>query len=133
MASNDAYGCSLGRRFSQACAPPTRTREADDDRRRPAPRHRRRRARPHAASVTRTIDYRRIEREAFVELNAVRANPSAYAANLSVLLPLFNGKLIKKPGMTVSIRTNEGASAVREAISALQRQAPIRASRCRLE
>src|SRR4051812_5840182 len=72
-----------------------------------------------------TVDYRRIEREVLTELNAVRANPSAYAANLSALLPLFNGNLIKKPGMTVSIRTNEGASAVREAIAALQRQAPL--------
>jgi len=72
-----------------------------------------------------SVDYRRIEREVLAELNAVRANPSAYAANLSALLPLFNGNLIKKPGMTVSIRTNEGASAVREAIAVLQRQAPL--------
>ena len=72
-----------------------------------------------------TVDYRRIEREVLVELNAVRANPSAYAAHLSALLPLFNGNLIKKPGMNVSIRTNEGAAAVREAISALQHQAPV--------
>jgi uncharacterized protein YkwD len=59
------------------------------------------------------------------ELNAVRANPSPYAANLYELLPLFHGTLIKKPGMMVSIRTNEGAPAVREAINALQRQAPL--------
>jgi uncharacterized protein YkwD len=78
---------------------------------------------PTPASTT--VDYRRVEREVLVELNAVRANPPAYAANLSALLPLFNGTLIKKPGMTVSIRTNEGASAVREAIGALQRQAPL--------
>jgi uncharacterized protein YkwD len=72
-----------------------------------------------------TVEYRRIERDVLVELNAVRTNPSAYAAHLSALLPLFNGNLIKKPGMTVSIRTNEGAAAVREAISALQHQAPV--------
>jgi uncharacterized protein YkwD len=78
---------------------------------------------PPPASTT--IDYRRIEREVLAELNAVRANPSAYAANLSALLPLFNGNLIKKPGMTVSIRTNEGTAAVREAIAVLQRQAPL--------
>lgn len=71
------------------------------------------------------VDYRRIEREVLVELNAARTNPAAYAANLSALLPLFNGNLISKPGMTVSIRTNEGAGAVREAIAALQRQAPV--------
>src|SRR3954470_24228318 len=58
---------------------------------------------PTPASTT--VDYRRVEREVLVELNAVRANPPAYAANLSALLPLFNGTLIKKPGMTVSIRT----------------------------
>lgn len=72
-----------------------------------------------------TVDYRRIEREVLTELNAVRANPGGYAANLSVLVPLFKGNLIMKPGMTVSIRTNEGASAVREAINALQRQAAV--------
>ena len=55
----------------------------------------------------------------------MRANPSPYAANLYELLPLFHGTLIKKPGMMVSIRTNEGATAVREAINALQRQAPL--------
>ena len=72
-----------------------------------------------------TVDYRRLEREVLTELNTVRANPSAYATYLSELVPLFNGKLIKKPGMTVTIRTNEGATAVREAINALQRQAPV--------
>jgi uncharacterized protein YkwD len=72
-----------------------------------------------------TVDYGRIEREVLVELNAARTNPKAYAEHLSALLPLFNGNLIKKPGMTVSIRTNEGAAAVREAIAALQRQAPV--------
>jgi uncharacterized protein YkwD len=70
-------------------------------------------------------DYRRIEREVLTELNAARTNPPGYAAHLSALLPLFNGDLIKKPGMTVSIRTREGAAAVREAIDALKRQAPV--------
>lgn len=80
---------------------------------------------PETQAPATTVDYRRIERETLAELNSVRANPAGYVANLSALLPLFNGTLIKKPGMTVSIRTNEGAAAVREAINALQHQAPV--------
>lgn len=80
---------------------------------------------PASSAPTTAIDYRRLEREVLLELNSVRANPAGYVANLSALLPLFNGNLIKKPGMSVSIRTNEGAAAVREAIAALQRQAPV--------
>lgn len=80
---------------------------------------------PVTPSPVGSPDYRRIEREVLAELNAVRANPAGYAANLSALLPLFNGTLIRKPGMSVSIRTTEGASAVREAIAALQRQAAL--------
>ncbi|HEY4306895.1 MAG TPA: CAP domain-containing protein [Gemmatimonadaceae bacterium] len=72
-----------------------------------------------------TVDYRRMEREVLVELNAVRTNPSGYASYLSALLPLYNGTLIRKPGLTVLIRTNEGPSAVREAIAALQHQTAL--------
>lgn len=72
---------------------------------------------PHADD-----DYRRIEREVVAELNAARANPAAYAANLSALLPLFSGTLFRRPGAPAPIRTQEGPAAVREAINALNRQ-----------
>jgi uncharacterized protein YkwD len=74
---------------------------------------------PAASTAT---DYRRLEREIVDELNAARANPRAYASNVSALLPYFGGKLLKRPGWPVAVQTVEGASAVREAVSALQSQ-----------
>lgn len=71
-----------------------------------------------------TMDYRRLEREVFAELNAVRVNPSAYAKHLSDMIPLFNGTLRQRPG-SVAIRTNEGAAAVREGVNALLGQAAV--------
>src|SRR5436853_318136 len=63
---------------------------------------------PAMANAPRTdADYRRIEREVLIELNAVRSNPSAYAAHLQALLPYFNGNLLRRPGSAVAIRTRE--------------------------
>jgi uncharacterized protein YkwD len=70
-------------------------------------------------------DYRRIEREVLAELNLVRGNPPAYAAKLEQMLPLFSGNLRRQPGSNVSIRTQEGAAAVREAIDVLRSQKPL--------
>jgi uncharacterized protein YkwD len=70
-------------------------------------------------------DYRRIEREVLAELNLARGNPAAYAAKLEAMLPLYNGNLRRQPGSNVSIRTQEGAAAVREAIDVLRRQKPV--------
>jgi uncharacterized protein YkwD len=72
-------------------------------------------------------DYARIERDVISELNAVRTNPAAYAANLEALLSTYNGTLTKRPGWPMAVRTNEGASAVREAIAALRAQARLNA------
>jgi uncharacterized protein YkwD len=70
-------------------------------------------------------DYRRIEREVLTELNLARSNPAAYASKIEQLLPLFNGNLRRQPGSNVSIRTQEGAAAVREAVDVLRRQPAV--------
>lgn len=76
------------------------------------------------APTSTTADYRRLEQEVFAELNAARTNPQAYAANVSALLPLFDGNVLVMPG-GVRIRTSEGAAAVREAVDALNRQPKV--------
>jgi uncharacterized protein YkwD len=77
-------------------------------------------------SVVRTAaDFRRIEAEVYADLNAARASPQAYSAHLTELLPLFSGNLIRRPGWPYPVQTNEGASAVREAISALATQSSV--------
>jgi uncharacterized protein YkwD len=68
------------------------------------------------------LDYRRIEREIVDELNAVRANPPAYSANISALLPYYSGTLLRRPGVATPLQTQEGAGAAREAIDALRSQ-----------
>jgi uncharacterized protein YkwD len=57
------------------------------------------------------------------ELNRVRTDPAGYAAFLEALLPQFDGKVWRSPqGL---LETEEGARAVREAIAALRRTAPM--------
>jgi uncharacterized protein YkwD len=70
-------------------------------------------------------DYRRIEAELMVELNAARANPPGYSAYLSQLLPGFSGNLLRRPGWPAPVQTQEGAAAVREGIDALKSQIPV--------
>jgi uncharacterized protein YkwD len=77
------------------------------------------------SATTADNDYRRIEREVVQELNAARTKPRAYASNVSALLPYFSGNLLKHPGWPVPVQTVEGASAVREAVSALQTQQAV--------
>ena len=59
------------------------------------------------------------EQAIFEETNRVRANPAAYAAELENLRQYFDGKLLKLPGQT-PMETEEGVSAVEEAIQALK-------------
>jgi uncharacterized protein YkwD len=77
-----------------------------------------------AESVTTSVDYRRVEREVVVELNAVRRDPAGYAANLEQLIPLFDGNVLRRSNHPVGTRTTEGPAAVREAVAALQAQTP---------
>jgi uncharacterized protein YkwD len=58
------------------------------------------------------------------EVNAMRANPAAYAANLEQRLPFYKGKILRMPKRT-PLQTNEGASAVKEAIRALRSAKPL--------
>lgn len=74
---------------------------------------------------TGAVDYRRLEREVVDELNAARTNPRAYSANASALLSLFNGNLLRRPGASAAIRTQEGAAAVGEAVEAMNKQAAV--------
>ena len=57
------------------------------------------------------------------EINAARADPRAYAQALRGDLPHFHGALFEPPGGD-PLMTNEGASAVQEAIADLERRAP---------
>ena len=62
--------------------------------------------------------------EIHTETNLVRRNPATYAKHLEAMLPRFDGKLLERPGR-VTLRTDEGAAAVREAIAALRARQPM--------
>jgi uncharacterized protein YkwD len=66
-----------------------------------------------------------LERGILAESNLARTDPAGYAAHLERLLPWFDGAVLRRPGTTVGLRTNEGAAAVREAIAFLRRQKPV--------
>lgn len=63
------------------------------------------------------------ERELLSEINQVRAHPQAYIAYLENLKPLFSGKQYKTQTLTVT--TEEGWSAVEEAIKFLRGAKPV--------
>jgi uncharacterized protein YkwD len=63
------------------------------------------------------------ERELLSEINEVRAHPQEYIAYLQRLKPLFNGKQYKTATMTVT--TEEGWSAVEDAIEFLRATKPV--------
>jgi len=63
-------------------------------------------------------------RDVVNEINLVRTNPGAYVAVLEQTLPLYEGNDLTRPGR-ITLRTNEGPAAVREAIAALRAQAPL--------
>jgi uncharacterized protein YkwD len=75
-----------------------------------------------ADSLSTAVDYRRIEREVVVELNAARRDPASYATHLAELIPMFDGDVMRRPNHPVGVRTTEGAAAVREAVGALRAQ-----------
>ncbi|MFQ5549848.1 MAG: CAP domain-containing protein [Gemmatimonadales bacterium] len=66
-----------------------------------------------------------LERGVLAETNLARTNPNAYADILERRLAWFDGSVIRRPGASVGIRTNEGPQAVREAIAFLRRQPPL--------
>jgi uncharacterized protein YkwD len=58
------------------------------------------------------------------ELKQLRRDPLAYARYLELLLPRFDGTLLHRPGRP-GLRTEEGASAVEEAIRVLRHTRPM--------
>jgi len=71
-----------------------------------------------------TTDWRRLAQEIHAETNAVRRNPSGYAEHLERMLPRFDRKVLQRPGRSY-LRTEEGAAAVREAITSLRARRPV--------
>lgn len=69
-----------------------------------------------------------IERQIFDELNLARTDPHAYAAKLREYRSYYNGSYVEIPGR-VTLMTNEGTSAVDEAIRFMEKAAPLSAFR----
>lgn len=61
-----------------------------------------------------------LERAVIAEINRLRADPAAYAEALDALLPLFDGDVLRRPGVRIGLKTREGPAAVREAAEALR-------------
>jgi uncharacterized protein YkwD len=66
-----------------------------------------------------------LERAVLVELNAARADPVGYARKLGTYRGYFRANLVRLPGMTVDIETEEGVAVVDETIGFLEEQAPL--------
>jgi uncharacterized protein YkwD len=65
-----------------------------------------------------------LEQAIIQETNIARTNPQAYAAKLENLTKYFQGDLLKIPGR-IPLKTQEGVSAVNEAISYLKSVSPV--------
>ncbi len=65
-----------------------------------------------------------LNQQVLLELNRARTNPKKYARKLKVLLKYYKGKRFKRPG-EITILTQEGKSAVKEAIRFLERTSAI--------
>ncbi len=64
------------------------------------------------------------EQDLLNEINQARSHPQVYAAYLEKLKPLFNGKNYQPAGQAAAITTEEGWSAVEEAIKFLRSAKP---------
>jgi uncharacterized protein YkwD len=62
--------------------------------------------------------------EIHTETNIVRRDPATYAMHLEAMLPRFDGMMLERDGRPL-LRTEEGAAAVQEAISALRARTPV--------
>jgi uncharacterized protein YkwD len=65
------------------------------------------------------------EREILDQTNRARTDPAGFARDLEQLLPHFDGYVLRRPGQSVGLRTNEGQAAVQEAIRFLRAQEPL--------
>lgn len=70
--------------------------------------------------------YARLAHEVFSETNRLRAGPGAYVATLQDIIRRMTGNIYQPLDSDVGIVTNEGKSAVTEAVAALGRQKPLR-------
>ncbi|RYD47692.1 MAG: CAP domain-containing protein [Sphingomonadales bacterium] len=66
-----------------------------------------------------------LTREIVAEINFARTEPRRYAERLRVYRDLFQGKTVYYPGNSTGLMTQEGVSAVNEAIRFLEKQAPL--------
>ena len=64
------------------------------------------------------------ERDVFDAMNFARTRPAEFAKVLEALLPYFDDNVLRLPN-EIGLMTNEGASAVREAIAFLEKQTPL--------
>jgi uncharacterized protein YkwD len=69
-------------------------------------------------------DWSRLAMEIHTETNLVRRDPAAYATHLEALLPRFDGMMLERDERPL-LRTEEGAVAIQEAISALRARTPV--------
>ncbi len=65
------------------------------------------------------------EQQVLAALNAARTDPAAYAAGLKQYRTYFHANLLRYPGQSADIETEEGVAVVDEAIAFLKRQAPL--------
>lgn len=66
-----------------------------------------------------------LEDAVLARINAIRANPKAYAEELREYRGYFDGEIVYLPGDYNGVVTREGAAAVDEAIAFLERQPPL--------
>ena len=66
------------------------------------------------------MDFIQIEKETFLMINDIRANPQLLIPELEKLSTYFKGKTYKIPGTKINIVTAEGVAAVNEAIQFLK-------------
>ncbi|HET7425342.1 MAG TPA: CAP domain-containing protein [Gemmatimonadales bacterium] len=78
---------------------------------------------PAAAPAPAEPDWSALAREIAEETNRLRRDPPSYAPYLEAMLPRFDGFVLERPGRAF-LRTEEGAPAVEEAISALRAAKP---------
>lgn len=78
----------------------------------------------HGGEDVPAFDFATIESDILTEMNRARRNPSAYAALLKKQRPYYRDKRLELPGQ-IPILTQEGLSAVDEAIDFLEQTRPL--------
>src|SRR5579862_6543298 len=66
-----------------------------------------------------------MEAAVLAEINWARPHPAEYAGMLREYRSYFHGKLVQVPGDDIGVMTFEGARAVDEAITYVERQRPM--------